>query len=268
MAEHNFKSDTFEMDIKDCRIKTPAELSVRHSDISVGKGVTGKSALPYETAQCSTRTEFPVLASPRPFSCFYAALHRHTSICTSALRMATRFPLHARCFPHARISAARSLFPACPRPLAFPLRARCSPHARSLSSTPMPDRISAARSLFPARPLAFPHARSLSHPLAFPLCDRCFPRAHSLFPAHPRPLAFARSLFPAQTLTVHARSLFPARPSPLARSLPCTSSSASRFLLHLALPPPPRASSSASRFPSTSHSPLPRRRSRARHRTR
>jgi hypothetical protein len=27
MVEHNFKSDTFEMDMKDCEIKTPAELS-------------------------------------------------------------------------------------------------------------------------------------------------------------------------------------------------------------------------------------------------
>ncbi|KAJ7838309.1 hypothetical protein B0H13DRAFT_2367573 [Mycena leptocephala] len=149
------------MDIKDCGIKTPAERSIRHSDISVGKGVTGKSAIPYETAQCSARTEFPVLASPRPFLCFYAALHRHTSICTSGYSIsaarytpACRFPhVHARCFPHAY---ACSPFPGFPHThahshfrcvLAFPCvlavsrtPARCFPHAHACSRFPAPAR--------------------------------------------------------------------------------------------------------------------------------
>ncbi|KAJ7789555.1 hypothetical protein B0H13DRAFT_2394802 [Mycena leptocephala] len=145
------------MDVKDLQDKNTSR--TLNKTQSVGKGVTGKSVPPYETAQCSARTEFSVLASPRPFSCFSATLHLRTSICTTGaldvshmparfarpltVRMTTQFPLHARCFPH-------------------------------------------ARSMFPARPLAFPHAHSLfpacSRPLAFPL------RARSLFPARPRSL--------------------------------------------------------------------------------
>ncbi|KAJ7893754.1 hypothetical protein B0H13DRAFT_2339569 [Mycena leptocephala] len=191
------------MDIKDCGIKTPAELSIRHSDISVGKGVTGKSAIPYETAQCSACTEFPVLASPHPFSCFYAALQRHTSICTSALRMATRFPLRdtcplaVSCTPTpARISAAcslfparpltahaRSLFPARPRLLAFLLRVRCSLHDRSLRTPARCFLHAHTRSLFPTRPrpLAFPlHIRCSPHDCSLCTPARCFPHAVSL----------------------------------------------------------------------------------------
>ncbi|KAJ7831659.1 hypothetical protein B0H13DRAFT_2371309 [Mycena leptocephala] len=136
----------------------------------------------------------------------------------------TRY-MPAHCFPRAH---ARSLFPtsrshfrmsARPCLLAFPLAvphttAHCA-RPLAVSRTPTPARISAARSLFPARPLAV-----------------------SRMPT-PARVSAARSLFPARPLTAHACSLFPARPCPLA---------ASRFLLRLALPPPPHASSSASRF--------------------
>ncbi|KAJ7912864.1 hypothetical protein B0H13DRAFT_2326922 [Mycena leptocephala] len=217
------------MDIKDCGIKTPAEHSIRHSNISVGKGVTGKSAIPYETAQCSARTEFPVLASPRPFSCFYAALHHHTSICTRWL-LDFRRAIHARWHFHCA--------------LAFPPRDICP---LAVSRMPAPARTSAARSPFPG----FPHAHAHSHfrcALAVSrMPARCFPHARSLFPgfphacsliARPRPLAF-----PAHPLAVFR--------TPAHRFLvSCTP--ASRFLLRLVLPPLPRASSSASRFPSAS----------------
>jgi hypothetical protein len=180
----------------------PAELSIRHTDISVGKGVTGKSAIPYETAQQrSARTEFPVLAFPRPFSCFYAALQRHTSIRTSALRMATQFPARDTCL------------------LAFPPAHR------------FPCSLFSAR----LRPFVFP--------LAFPPAHR-FPR--SLFSARPHPLAI--SCAPACRLAL---------PPP-----PHASSSASCFLLHLALPL--RLALPSASPPSAS----PHRQSRARRRTR
>jgi hypothetical protein len=192
------------MDIKDCGIKTPAERSIRYSDISVG---TGKSAIPYETAQCSARTEFPVLASPRPFSCFYAVLHCHTSICTRGL-LDFRRTMHARSHFHHAIHA-RSLFLTRPRLLAV--------------RTPMPARISAACSPFPA-----PSA------------------ARSPFPGFPH---------------AHARSHF-------CCALAVSHTPVSRFLLRLALPPPPRASPPP-RLPSAlPHSTSPRRQSQARRRAR
>ncbi|KAJ7801149.1 hypothetical protein B0H13DRAFT_2390129 [Mycena leptocephala] len=148
------------MDIKDCGIKMPAELSIRHSNISVGKGVTGKSALPYKTAQCSARTEFPVLASPCPFSCFYATLHHHTSICTSAAHACSHFAwllnfccaldvsrTPARCSHDYSISAARSLFPARSHPLAV----SCAQHFLLRLALPPPPRASPSASRFPLR---------------------------------------------------------------------------------------------------------------------
>jgi hypothetical protein len=242
-VEHNFKSDTFEMDIKDCGIKMPAELSIRHSDISVGKGVTGKSAPPYETTQCSTRTEFSVLASPRPFSYFSTALHLRTSICTTGARChsdvsptPTPFPPPARCSHDYSISA---------RPLAFPLRARCFPHAHTISLF--------ARLLdfrMPAR--CFPHDRSLRMPV-HRTSTRCFPHAHahSHFCMPARCFPHARS--PHCTLAV---SRTPTRCFPHVRSphcalaIPCAPA---RFLHARSLP---RASSS--HFPSASHFPPPR----------
>ncbi|KAJ7828431.1 hypothetical protein B0H13DRAFT_2373183 [Mycena leptocephala] len=119
--------------------------------------------------------------------------------------MATRFPLRARCFPHARL-----------------------PHACSL---------------FPVRPLLPRASSSTSH---FLLC-LALSAACSRFPARPL-TAVSCTLTPARIST--ARSLFPACPfaaRPLAVShMPAA---ASRFLLRLTLPPPPRASSSTSRFP-------------------
>ncbi|KAJ7856411.1 hypothetical protein B0H13DRAFT_2357398 [Mycena leptocephala] len=126
------------------------------------------------------------------------------------------------CFPHAH---ARSHFHWA---LAVP-RTHCAlPLAVSCMRTPV--RISAVRLLLPAQPLTA-HARSLfparPRPLTFPLHACCSVRSLRT-PARSRPLAFPlrARCFP------HACSLFPTR----------------HFLLRLALPPPPRASSSASRF--------------------
>ncbi|KAJ7873725.1 hypothetical protein B0H13DRAFT_2348883 [Mycena leptocephala] len=189
------------MDIKDCGIKMPAERSIRHSDISVGKGVTGKSAIPYETAQCSARTESPVLASPLPFSCFYAALCHHTSICTSGYSISAARYTPARCFPR-----ARSLFPACSRPLAV---FRCT-LAVSRTRTPAVSRTPTPA--VPARPrpplTVFRCALAVSRAPA-----RRFLRARSLFPTRSRPLVVSHA--PARCLAL---------PPP-----PRASSSASRF---------------------------------------
>ncbi|KAJ7881852.1 hypothetical protein B0H13DRAFT_2344960 [Mycena leptocephala] len=163
------------MDIKDCGIKTPGELSIRHSDISVGKGVTGKSAPPYETTQCSARTEFSVLAPPLPFSYFSAVLHLRTSICTTGARR------------HSDVSRMPAQFPA--RPLASLLRAGCFPphcaHPLAVSHTTA----HCARP-FIARPLTA-HARS--------------PHARSLFPA--RPFAVFRASPPPRASTSTSRFL-------------------------------------------------------------
>ncbi|KAJ7893753.1 hypothetical protein B0H13DRAFT_2339568 [Mycena leptocephala] len=81
-----------------------------------------------------------------------------------------------------------------------------------------------------------------ARPLAFPLCTR------------PRTLTVSRT--PARCPHAHARSPFPDSPHAHARSsFPTCPFAASRLLLRLALPPPPRASSSASRFPSASRLP-------------
>jgi hypothetical protein len=138
--------------------------------------------------------------------------------------------------------------------------------------------ISAARSMFPARPrlLAFPlrarcspHARSVphAHTRSHFRCALAFPHAHSHFRSHccgalavPRTTAHC-----ARPLTASRFLLRLALPPP-----PCASSSASRFL-HLALPPPRASSASCSpppRLTSTSpRSASPHRQSRARHRT-
>jgi hypothetical protein len=75
------------------------------------------------------------LAFPLCTRCFpHARLHFRIPAQFPARPRLLAFPLRACCFPH-----TRSLFPTCP--LAFP-------HFRSVS--PTPTRISAARSLFPA----------------------------------------------------------------------------------------------------------------------
>jgi hypothetical protein len=177
-----------------------------------------------------------MLRSHRILCSCVPALHPRTSICTYPvpfsvfLRRATpsHFHLHDRrslpfrCFPHARLHA-RSLFA---RLLDFRMPARCFPHA-CLLHTP---------SLFSAHPFAaLPLAVSRT-----PICctpARCFPHTRS---------PHTCSLFPARLFTV---SRAPAHRLVLP-PLPRASSSASCFLLRLALP-------SAS----------PRRRSRARRRT-
>ncbi|KAJ7832700.1 hypothetical protein B0H13DRAFT_2370825 [Mycena leptocephala] len=105
---------------------------------------------------------------------------------------------------------------------------RCAIHACS----PFPAR---ARPLFPARlrPLTVSWFPARPRPLAFPLRARRFPlrarrflHTRSLFPARPRPLAVSHA--PARCLAL----LLCLALSPL----PHASSSASHFLLRLALP--------------------------------
>ncbi|KAJ7828437.1 hypothetical protein B0H13DRAFT_2373192 [Mycena leptocephala] len=99
------------------------------------------------------------------------------------------------------------MFPACL--LAFP-------HSRSVSRTPMPARISAARSLFPARPLTAhdhsPHARSLfpARPFTRPLAvSRMTVHCARPFTAHP--LAVSRT-------TTHCAHPFTACPLAVSRT--------------------------------------------------
>jgi hypothetical protein len=212
----------------------------------------------------------------------------HPLALSDVSRMPACIPAFLLSFPHAHARLHYPMFPACP--LAFPLS---FPHAHArlhfhrllaVSRTLTPARICTAQHAA----VRFPHARSPPRSL-FPACSRPLAvsrmpvRRHSPFPARSRPLAFAlhntlpRSPFPAcpfaAALAVSCM-LTPARCFPHARSLPlavcCTAHSfpRARFLLRLALPPPPRASPPPRLTSASPRSTSPHWRSRARRRTR